>query len=141
MYIAHVDHKCTSAVAKVTQHATVPTAAASQTNSFQDFEFYRRKKRGARASPPSVLEDNTVDPSGLAGAEGANVEFFNPKLRQELEENDNKNGGGKKGASGSTSTEGESANNPWVWLTSYSRIPVSNSVLEVKICLLGCTAV
>jgi hypothetical protein len=78
------------------------------------------------------MEDNAVDPSGMAGA---NVEFFNPKLRQELEEKENMNGGVKKGsnnaASGTTSTEGESTNNPWVWLTSYSRIPVSSLTLLI----------
>jgi hypothetical protein len=104
-------------------------AAAAQTNPFHEFELYRRRKRRARASPSSVLEDNTVNPSGVAGAEGANVEFFNPKLRQELEEKD-MHGGSKKSsnsaAPGSTPTEGETANNPWVWLTSYSRIPVSS---------------
>lgn len=128
-YTAHVDRKCTSAVATATQQAAAAIAAAAQTNAFHDFELYRRRKRRARASPSSVLEDNTVNPSGVSGAEGANVEFFNPKLRQELEEKD-MHGGGKKGgnnaAPGSTPTEGETANNPWVWLTSYSRIPVSS---------------
>ncbi|PNF35330.1 hypothetical protein B7P43_G02587 [Cryptotermes secundus] len=130
-YTAHVDRKCTSAVATATQQAAAAMAAAAQTNPFHDFELYRRRKRRARASPSSVLEDNTVNPSGVAGAEGANVEFFNPKLRQELEEKD-MHGSGKKAAPGSTQTEGETANNPWVWLTSYSRIPVS-SRLHTKI--------
>jgi hypothetical protein len=80
------------------------------------------------------MDDNTVDPAGMAGAEGANVEFFNPKLRQELEEKEIKNG--KKGSNnaGSGATEGESTNNPWVWLTSYSRIPVSSrSLVDVTV--------
>jgi hypothetical protein len=128
-YIAHVDHKC-STVAVATQQAAAAISATAQTNPFHDFELYRRRKRRARASTTSVLEDNTVNPSGVA--EGANVEFFNPKLRQELEEKD-MHGGGKKGgnnaASGSAPTEGETANNPWVWLTSYSRIPVSTNLL------------
>jgi hypothetical protein len=132
-YTAHVDRKCTSAVASVTQQAAAAAAAAAQTNPFQDLELYGRRKRDAREPPPSVLEDNTVNPSGVAGAEGANVEFFNPKLRQELEKDSNKAGGGRKGnnngASGAIPTDGESANNPWVWLTSYSRIPVSSNLL------------
>jgi hypothetical protein len=127
-YVAHVDRKCSSAVASVTQQAAAAIAATAQINPFRDFELYRRKKRRARASASSVIEDNTVNPSGVA--EDANVEFFNPKLRQELEERD-MHGGGKKGgnnaAPGSTPAEGETANNPWVWLTSYSRIPVSTS--------------
>ena len=36
----------------------------------------------------------------------ANVEFIHPKLREEMD------------------TESEDPENPWVWLTSYSRIPV-----------------
>ena len=39
----------------------------------------------------------------------ANVEFIHPKLRDEM-----------KGE------EAKDPDNPWVWLTSYSRIPVSN---------------
>jgi hypothetical protein len=136
-YIAHVDSKFTSAVATATQQAAAAIAAAPHNNHFQDFELYRRRKRGVRASPPSLLDDNTVNPSGVAGSDGANVEFFNPKLRQELEEKD-RHGGGRKGStstvSGSTPTEGPAANNPWVWLTSYSRIPVSSN-LFIIICL------
>jgi hypothetical protein len=132
-YIAHVDSKFTSAVATATQQATAAIAATPHNNPFQDFELYRRRKRGVRASPPSLLEDNTVNPSGVAGSDGANVEFFNPKLRQELEERD-RHGGGRKGStssvSGSTPTEGPAGNNPWVWLTSYSRIPVSSSLFS-----------
>lgn len=130
-YIAHVDSKFTSAIATATQQAAAAIAATPHNNPFQHFEMYRRKKRGVRTSPPSLLDDNTVNPSGVAGSDGANVEFFNPKLRQELEEKD-RHGGGRKGSSGSVSgstpTEGPAANNPWVWLTSYSRIPVSNSL-------------
>lgn len=135
-YIAHVDSKFTSAVATATQQAAAAISTV-QHNSFQDFALYRRRKRGVRASPPSLLDDNTVNPSGVAGSEDANVEFFNPKLRPELEERD-RHGGGRKGststASGSTPTEGPAANNPWVWLTSYSRIPVSSN-LFIRICL------
>lgn len=137
-YIAHVDNKFTSAVATATQQAAAAAKAAGpHNNPFQDFALYRRKKRGVRASPPSLLDDNTVNPSGVSGSDGANVEFFNPKLRQELEERD-RHVGGRKGStstvSGSTPTEGPAANNPWVWLTSYSRIPVSSN-LFIIMCL------
>ena len=111
-YTTRVDQKCTSAI------------AAAQTNPFQDFQFHRRRKR----NPPSVLEDNAVNPAGVASTEGANVEFFNPKLRPELEEKDGSKPGWKKGGPGPGpppgAKEGETANDPWVWLTSYSRIPV-----------------
>jgi hypothetical protein len=133
-----VDNKFTSAVATATQQAAAAAiAAAPHNNRFQDFAQYRRRKRGVRASPPSLLDDNTVNPSGAAGSDVENVEFFNPKIRQELEERD-RYGGGRKGttstASGSAPTEGPAANNPWVWLTSYSRIPVSSN-LFIRICL------
>lgn len=136
-YIAHVDSKFTSAVATATQQAAAAGAAGPHNNPFQDFVMYRRKKRGVRASPPSLMDDNTVNPSGVAGSDGASVEFFNPKLRHELEERD-RHVGGRKGStgtvSGSTPTEGPATNNPWVWLTSYSRIPVSSN-LFIRICL------
>ena len=45
---------------------------------------------------------------GPGGGRGS-VEFVHPDLKQEL------------------SKQGEDPNNPWVWLTSYSRIPVSYS--------------
>lgn len=51
-------------------------------------------------------------------AVGPEVEFFNPKLRHELEKKDTevlKRTGLKGAAPGGDS---------WVWLTSYSRIPV-----------------
>lgn len=50
---------------------------------------------------------------------GPNVEFFNPKLRSELEKKDAEiiRKTGQKGAAPGGDT--------WVWLTSYSRIPVS----------------
>lgn len=50
---------------------------------------------------------------------GPNVEFFNPKLRSELEKKDAEiiKKTGMKGAAPGGDT--------WVWLTSYSRIPVS----------------
>lgn len=57
-----------------------------------------------------IEEDNTVAP---------HVEFFNPKMRPELEEKDSiemKRTGAKGPAPG---------DDTWVWLTSYSRVPVS----------------
>lgn len=58
----------------------------------------------------SIQEDNTVAPS---------VEFFNPKMRAELEDRDaaEMKKTGAKGAAPGGDT--------WVWLTSYSRVPVS----------------
>ncbi|XP_049541678.1 uncharacterized protein LOC125954974 [Anopheles darlingi] len=60
----------------------------------------------------SLFDDNLVPDQ-----EGPNVEFFNPKLRSELEKKDAeiiKKTGHKGAAPGGDS---------WVWLTSYSRIP------------------
>jgi hypothetical protein len=53
---------------------------------------------------------------------GPEVEFFNPKLRHELEKKDadNMKKTGAKGAAPGGDT--------WVWLTSYSRIPVSSKI-------------
>ena len=42
------------------------------------------------------------------GSSQSNVEFIHPKLREEMPDNG----------------EGGDPENPWVWLTSYSRIPV-----------------
>jgi hypothetical protein len=72
----------------------------------------QRSRRSRRA----VAEDNTV--SGET-----NVEFFHPKLRQELEEKEAARKAAAAAAAGGKSPED---NNPWVWLTSYSRIPVSS---------------
>ncbi|XP_072942798.1 uncharacterized protein [Epargyreus clarus] len=68
----------------------------------------RRLKRDAMLKPSPVQEDNTVAP---------HVEFFNPKMRAELEEKDaaemRKTGAKGPAPGGDT----------WVWLTSYSRVP------------------
>ena len=45
----------------------------------------------------------------IYGSSRANVEFIHPKLREEMPDNG----------------EGGDPENPWVWLTSYSRIPVN----------------
>ena len=42
-----------------------------------------------------------------------NVEFIHPKLREEMPDNG----------------EGGDPDNPWVWLTSYSRIPVFHTFI------------
>lgn len=68
---------------------------------FDESVKFTRKKRSALA-----VDDNLV----TSGREHKDhhVEFFNPKMRNELE---------NKGAA--------PGGDPWVWLTSYSRIPVS----------------
>ncbi|XP_037873711.1 uncharacterized protein LOC101741742 [Bombyx mori] len=67
-----------------------------------------RLKRDAMLKPSAVQEDNTVTP---------HVEFFNPKMRPELEEKDaiEMRKTGAKGPAPGDDT--------WVWLTSYSRVP------------------
>ena len=55
-----------------------------------------RQKRSVKGSSPRDYSD-------------AKVEFIHPKLREEMDVN-----------------EQQDPNNPWVWLTSYSRIPVRN---------------
>ncbi|CAG9795911.1 unnamed protein product [Diatraea saccharalis] len=67
-----------------------------------------RFKREAMLKPSPIQEDNTVAP---------HVEFFNPKMRPELEEKDEaemRRTGAKGPAPGGDT---------WVWLTSYSRVP------------------
>ncbi|CAB3229100.1 unnamed protein product [Arctia plantaginis] len=68
----------------------------------------RRIKREAMLKQPVNQEDNTVTP---------HVEFFNPKMRPELEEKDaaEMRRTGAKGPAPGGDT--------WVWLTSYSRVP------------------
>lgn len=73
-----------------------------------------RPKRSSNFRSDNGLAQQPADqPSGPV------VEFFNPKIRHELEKKDVdhlKRTGGKGAAPGGDS---------WVWLTSYSRIPVS----------------
>lgn len=85
--------------------------------------LYRHVERRCGVSEPvlqptrsrrSVSDDNTV--SGET-----NVEFFHPKLKSELEEKD----AARKAAAAAAGVKSPEENNPWVWLTSYSRIPVS----------------
>nr|XP_040223621.2 uncharacterized protein LOC120949998 isoform X1 [Anopheles coluzzii]XP_040223622.2 uncharacterized protein LOC120949998 isoform X1 [Anopheles coluzzii] len=71
-----------------------------------------REPSGRPKRDLSLFDDNLVPDQ-----EGPNVEFFNPKLRSELEKKDAdimKKTGLKGAAPGGDS---------WVWLTSYSRIP------------------
>lgn len=78
-----------------------------------------RRKRGALA-----VDDNLVTPQNHK--EGPNVEFFNPKLRHELEAKDDVERArtGNKGAA--------PGGDAWVWLTSYSRIPVRQKKIFLK---------
>ncbi|XP_063626917.1 uncharacterized protein LOC134798420 isoform X1 [Cydia splendana] len=73
-------------------------------------EGVRRTKRDAMLvrKPSQSQEDNTVAP---------HVEFFNPKMRGELEEKDAEQMR-KTGAKGPAP-----GGDTWVWLTSYSRVP------------------
>ncbi|CAH4032555.1 unnamed protein product [Pieris brassicae] len=73
-----------------------------------DVDETHRFKRDAMLKPSPIQDDNTVAP---------HVEFFNPKMRPELEEKDAaemKKTGAKGPAPGGDT---------WVWLTSYSRVP------------------
>lgn len=84
-----------------------------------------RKRMRAKRSSNHVLggqQQAVADqPSGPV------VEFFNPKIRHELEKKDAdflKRTGLKGAAPGGDA---------WVWLTSYSRIPVSVCLLECSV--------
>lgn len=90
-------------------------------------ELQCRHPHNVRRKRDSALLENSVSTTGEAS-----VEFFNPKLRSELEEKENNkpiNNNSKRPSTSSSPTgtpqEGEHPANPWVWLTSYSRIPVS----------------
>lgn len=76
---------------------------------------FSRRKRGALV----VDDDNMVTSQTYPSVkDGQTVEFFNPKLRHELEAKDEveRSRTGNKGAA----PGGDS----WVWLTSYCRMPV-----------------
>lgn len=73
--------------------------------------FIKRVKRASTSVIDNTVSSNSDEP---------HAEFFDPKLRPELEMKDKmSNGNGTKKPGEDSST------NPWVWLTSYSRIPVS----------------
>jgi hypothetical protein len=80
------------------------------------------------------LKRETTDiDNAVHNAEGAKVEFFDPKIRQELEEDRARNYPNGTRRTGPAPAE-EDQTNPWVWLTSYSRIPVrrQNNILFKK---------
>ena len=75
-----------------------------------DIEFLRKDLRSSSSgdSDGHTRAERSADPKvNENGAIAGDVEFIHPKLRDEMEE-----------------IEKEDPNNPWVWLTSYSRIPV-----------------
>lgn len=87
-------------------------------NILKELEFYEHGTRNASRKKRDTL---LIDEENLLNLpnDGPNVEFFNPKIREELETKDEleRQKTGNKG----TAPGGDS----WVWLTSYSRIPVS----------------
>lgn len=95
--------------------------AAVERRCFEEQRLPLQPTPSSRRRRAATLEDNAV-----TTADDANVEFFNPKLRPELDDRR-----AKGFSAGGDPSEGETANNPWVWLTSYSRIPVSSSIYWV----------
>lgn len=85
------------------------------------YETLRDERKLVRERRSSKLRsDNVVfGKPGEAGPSGPEVEFFNPKIRHELEKKDTEmmKRTGQKGAA--------PGGDAWVWLTSYCRIPVS----------------
>ncbi|XP_054278871.1 uncharacterized protein LOC128997276 [Macrosteles quadrilineatus] len=61
-----------------------------------------------RTKRESAVAENVLHSQG---SQDVNVEFVNPKLRSEFEEKEKQN-------------KTEAASNPWLWLTSYSRVPM-----------------
>lgn len=94
-----------------------------------------RERRSARISDSKIAgtqnESNFVithfsnNIKLLIPDQGKYVEFFNPKIRRELEKKDDefKKAYGYKGAA--------PGGDEWVWLTSYCRIPVSITFLTI----------
>lgn len=80
------------------------------TSSYNTLIKNNRRKRGALS-----LDENLLNIAN----DGPNVEFFNPELRADLEAREDKY---RKATGGKGSAPGGDS---WVWLTSYSRIPVS----------------
>lgn len=75
-------------------------------------------EHGARTKRESAVSENTV----LSQESDVNVEFVNPKLSAELEERE-KNSSRGQGEGG--------AGDPWVRLTSSSRVPVNSAVDDI----------
>lgn len=85
----------------------------------EDEDEITRRIRGKRSSNHVLPGQSQQQPSVAELPSGPAVEFFNPKIRHELEKKDAdylKRTGLKGAAPGGDA---------WVWLTSYSRIPVS----------------
>ncbi|KAF2884764.1 hypothetical protein ILUMI_21409 [Ignelater luminosus] len=87
----------------------------------RELEFFEHQNARANATRRRKRDAFVVDDDNLLNLpnDGPNVEFFDPKLRGELEAKDalERQKNGNKGAA----PGGDS----WVWLTSYCRIPVS----------------
>lgn len=81
----------------------------SQASTYNTQTKNTRRKRGTLA-----LDENLLNIAN----DGPNVEFFNPELRADLEAREDKY---RKASGGKGSAPGGDS---WVWLTSYSRIPV-----------------
>ncbi|KAL3289105.1 hypothetical protein HHI36_003546 [Cryptolaemus montrouzieri] len=77
---------------------------------YREFQMKNGTRKKREAPDMNLLDTSSTEP---------HVEFFNPEMRESLESKDEirrQQSGGKGGAPGGDS---------WVWLTSYSRIPVS----------------
>ena len=70
---------------------------------FLDFVIKERNRRDALRQDDINQNRRNVDSSQIPSA---NVEFIHPKLKDEM-------------------SDEEDPENPWVWLTSFSRVPVS----------------
>lgn len=79
---------------------------------FREFQVKNTTRKKREAPDINLLDTSSAEP---------HVEFFNPEMKENLETKDEirrQQNGGKGAAPGGDS---------WVWLTSYSRIPVSCS--------------
>ena len=83
-------------VSNVKQNVKIDENVQQKVIEKQNVVIETRQKRSVKGSSPRDYSD-------------AKVEFIHPKLREEMDVN-----------------EQQDPNNPWVWLTSYSRIPVRN---------------
>lgn len=90
------------------------------TQVFLFVHLYDYISRVERRVPQCRFKRDSGD-NAVLKQDSANVEFFNPKIRQELEDKER----AQQNATGEQ--------NNWVWLTSYSRIPVSTNSSVPKI--------
>ncbi|XP_075215679.1 uncharacterized protein LOC142321462 isoform X2 [Lycorma delicatula] len=104
-YILRVDARCSVVINRPVDNSIdmIKSDNCNVKNCIQRF------KRGSTSVIDNTVSVNTDEP---------HAEFFDPKLRPELEKKDKLAGNATKKPG-----DGESTN-PWVWLTSYSRIPV-----------------